>query len=100
MLTVFLQIVYGLVVAAIAVGSVYFLDAEDLPIITASLAAKTLTFGIAAVSIILVEIVYAWRMHIDPVAAFNKIERSGRNVAIFLGLFSLGLCILAGNVYG
>lgn len=100
MLNRVLQIAWILAVGLLAMGSVLFLDTEDLPIVLASLAAKGLTFATGCLSVVLFILLFCWRMKIDPVRAFNTIEKEPRATAIFLGCLFLGVAFMAGQLLG
>lgn len=100
MLSKLLTLFYALVVCGLSIGSIYFLDAESWEIVKAGMSRGLLTFSIACVAIILAEVFYAWRYHIKPVAAFDRIESNPMACAVFMGAHVLGLCILAAAIFG
>lgn len=91
---------FALVVIGIAAGAVFWLTAHDVAGSFNGLANKTMTFTVAGLSVALMEAYYAWRFRIKVVDTFNRIQADGRGAGLCLGLITLGLCILAGAIFG
>jgi hypothetical protein len=95
-----LLLAYAAVVVAVTATAVLSLTGNGVTSAFLGLANKTLTFITAGISIVLMEAFYAWRYKINAAQAFDRIEADGRGAGLFLGLLTLGLCILAGAIYG
>lgn len=91
---------YSLFVIGLTAGCVLFLTSANVRGVFEALANHSITFVAAGVGVIAVEAVVCWRYNIDPVGAFNVIEKDSKACAQFLGLLSLGLCIMGGAIFG
>lgn len=98
-LTRALQFAWAAFVLALTLLAIDGINPDDWPIIKTALSTKIVTFSVAGFCIIMLEVFYAWRFHIDPVKAFDKIENGPMSAAVFLGLHAFGLCVLAGLIF-
>jgi hypothetical protein len=80
-----------------AAGAAYFLVTEDLVSAFRGLAYKLLAFNVAALGVLVMEILYDWKHRIDPNAGRAL---AGPDLARLWGFRVLALCILAGLVFG
>ncbi|MCC6912459.1 MAG: hypothetical protein IT566_02060 [Rhodospirillaceae bacterium] len=72
----------------------------DLQILSLSLAAKTLTFGIAAVSLYHVGLFYDRKNKIDWENVYDAMEKSPASMSRYFGLRILAFAVLAAWIYG
>jgi high-affinity Fe2+/Pb2+ permease len=92
--------IYALAVIGICAGAVLYLSSNRVSGAFEGLANKTLTFVVAALCVLALEKVHAWKCKIKWESTFDAIERDPRGAGNFLGLLSLGLCILAAAIFG
>jgi hypothetical protein len=72
----------------------------DLDILLLSLAAKTLTFGIAAVSLYQVGVFYDRKNKIDWERVYDGMETDPHAMSRYFGLRILAFAVLAAWIYG
>ncbi len=73
---------------------------ENLTILSVSLAAKTLTFAVAAFSLFQIGIFYDRRNKIDWEKVYDAMEKSPASMSRYFGLRVLAFAILAAWIYG
>lgn len=99
-LRIALRIAYGLVLFAGAAASAFFLLSEDLIGAFHGLANKLLTFNVAALGVFAMELLYDWKHRIKTNVALDNVEASGLPFGLYLGLRTVGLCLLAAAIFG
>jgi hypothetical protein len=72
----------------------------DLEILLLSLLAKTLTFGVAAVSLYQVGVFYDRKNKIDWERVYDGMETDPRAMSRYFGLRLLAFAVLAAWIYG
>ena len=73
---------------------------EDLTILSLSLLAKTVTFGIAAASLFWIGVYYDRKNKIDWEHVYDAMEKDPGAMAQYFGLRVLAFCVLAAWIYG
>ncbi len=94
------HLAYVVAVVGITFGSVYYLDANDLPVILARLANNSLNYWVASVQMTLVLIAFNWRFDFKLKEAFDDAEKVPYlRIAAVLGvLWTFGY--VAGAIFG
>jgi hypothetical protein len=72
----------------------------DIQILFLSLVAKTLTFGVAAVSLYKVGVVYDRKNKIDWERVYDAMENDPAAMSRYFGLRILAFAVLAAWIYG
>lgn len=98
-----LRTLYVIAILGLAYSSIWLLDDAGMGMVRDSVTTGSLTYSVAMTYVILALMFICWRFKINPVGAFNVLERAKDNptgLGIFLGLTIFGLCYVAAAIFG